>query len=56
MDSSLLMALSVGLGLLAVILAGVAGFLILQNQGYLTKSRYRSTRVASDEKLEPLEP
>jgi len=55
-DSSLLMSLSVGLGLLALILAGVAVFLFLQNQGYFTKSRYRSNRVSADAELETFEP
>ncbi|MDA8862868.1 hypothetical protein N9H87_01425 [Pontimonas sp.] len=54
-DPSLLISVGIGLGSLAVLLAGVAVYLLLQNQSAFTKSKYRSnhdTAAPGEEQLE----
>lgn len=52
-DSSLLITLSIGLGSFAVLLAGLALYLLLQNQGVFTKAKYRSNHIAAAPEEEP---
>ena len=40
----MLIGFSIGLGSLALVLAGVAGYLLLHKQGLFTKPRYRTQR------------
>ena len=54
-DSSLLISVSIGLGSLAVLLAGVAVYLLLQNQSAFTKSKYRSNHETAAPEEEQLE-
>jgi len=54
-DSSLLISLSIGLGSLAVLLAGVAAYLLLQNQSTFTKAKYRSNHATAAPEEEQLE-
>jgi len=54
-DSSFLITLSIGLGSLAVLLAGAAVYLLLQNQGAFTKAKYRSNHATAVPEEEPLE-
>lgn len=44
LETSMLIGFSIGLGSLAVVLAGVALYLLLHKQGVLTKPRYRTQR------------
>ncbi|MBT5576509.1 hypothetical protein N9C74_00365 [Pontimonas sp.] len=44
-EASVLLVLSAGLGGAAVVLAGLAVFLLLHKQGYLTRTKSRSTRI-----------
>lgn len=43
-ETSMLTGFSIGLGSLAVVLAGVAVYLLLHKQGLFTKPRYRTQR------------
>jgi hypothetical protein len=53
-DSSLLISLSIGLGSLAVLLAGVAAYLLPKNQSAFTKAKYRSNHAtATPEEEQP---
>ena len=54
-DSSVLITLSMGLGSLAVLPAGVAVYLLLQNHGALTKRKYRRNHATVAREEEPLE-
>jgi hypothetical protein len=54
-DSSLLISVSIGLGSLAVLLAGIAVYLLLQNQNAFTKAKYRSNHTTSAPEEEHLE-
>jgi hypothetical protein len=54
-DLSLLISVSIGLGSLAVLLAGIAAYLLLQNQNAFTKSKYRSNYTTSAPEEEQLE-
>ena len=56
MEASLLVSLSLGLGSLALVLAGVAVFLLLRGNGYFIKAKYRSNRVGAESHLEISEP
>jgi len=55
-DSSLLISLSLGLGSLALVLAGAAVFLLLRGSDYFMKAKYRSNRVSAESHLEIPEP
>ncbi|MDA0289462.1 MAG: hypothetical protein O2828_02515 [Actinomycetota bacterium] len=55
-ESSFLFFLSLGLGSLALVLAGVAVFLLLRGHDYFKKARYRSNRVSAESNLETPEP
>jgi hypothetical protein len=44
LETSMLIGFSIGLGSLALVLAGVAVSLLLHKQGVLTKPRYRTPR------------
>jgi len=52
-DSSFLITLSIGLGSLAILLAGAAVYLLLQNQGAFTKAKYRSNHATAASEEEP---
>ena len=47
-DSALLMSFGVGLGFIALVLALVAGYLLLRGQDVLTRRKYRRTKELSD--------
>ncbi|MDP4688993.1 MAG: hypothetical protein NWP37_04315 [Pontimonas sp.] len=47
--------MSIGLGSLAVLLAGIAVYLLLQNQNAFTKAKYRSNHTTSAPEEEQLE-
>jgi hypothetical protein len=51
----MLMALSIGLGSVATVLAGVALYLLLNSQGIFTKARYRSNHNTAEPEVEPVE-
>ena len=55
-DSSLLIVFSIGLGSVALVLAVVATYLLVNRQGAFTKTRYRSNRVSPESLVESPEP
>lgn len=55
-DSSVLVALSIGLGSMAALLAGIALYLLLKNQGAFQKARYRSNHSITEHEADLLEP
>lgn len=44
LETSMLIGFSIGLGSLALVLTGVAVYLLLHKEGVLTKPRYRTSR------------
>lgn len=54
-DWSLLISLGIGLGSLAVLLAGVAAYLLLKKQSAFTKAKYRSNHATTAPEEEQLE-
>jgi hypothetical protein len=55
LDTSMLIAMSIGLGSVAVVLAGVAMYLLLNSHGLFTKARYRSNHSTTEVEVEPVE-
>ena len=54
-EASLLLAVSLGLGLLALSLAIVSAVFLMKNQGFFEKAHYRSNRIEQDTEVEILD-